>query len=170
MFLVHEVERFVTAPEQPLSYETPAPLASPHIARDVEHLRLLSIFHYIVGGLIMLFSSCFIMHVVMGLVMLFKPAAFNTPPGQAPMPPAFAWMFIAMGGLAVFGGWTIGGLTIYSGRRLALRRNRTLSLIVAGIDCLMVPFGTVLGVFTFIVLLRDSVQLLYDEPRTDRAP
>jgi len=29
------------------------------------------------------------------------------------------------------------------------------SLVVAGLNCLQFPFGTVLGVFTFVVLLRE---------------
>jgi len=36
------------------------------------------------------------------------------------------------------------------------------SLIIAGINCVQFPFGTVLGVFTFVVLLRDSVRELYE--------
>jgi len=41
------------------------------------------------------------------------------------------------------------------------RKNRTFSLVVAGINCLQMPFGTVLGVFTIIVLMRPSVQTGY---------
>jgi hypothetical protein len=37
-----------------------------------------------------------------------------------------------------------------------------LSLIVAELNCLQFPFGTVLGEFTFVVLLRGSVIELYD--------
>jgi hypothetical protein len=66
-----------------------------------------------------------------------------------------------MGGCAVFVGWTLGILTIVSGRLISLRRRRTFSLVVAGINCASFPFGTVLGVFTFIVLARPSVRALY---------
>ncbi len=31
-------------------------------------------------------------------------------------------------------------------------------LIVAGIECLLMPYGTVLGVFTIMVLMRESVK------------
>lgn len=41
------------------------------------------------------------------------------------------------------------------------RKNRTFSLVVAGINCLQMPFGTVLGVFTIIVLMRPTVQTGY---------
>ncbi len=32
---------------------------------------------------------------------------------------------------------------------------------MAGVACMFMPFGTVLGVFTIIVLLRDSVKELF---------
>ncbi|MEZ0276825.1 MAG: hypothetical protein ACAH88_18090 [Roseimicrobium sp.] len=41
---------------------------------------------------------------------------------------------------------------------LARCRNRTLCFITGGINCLSFPFGTVLGVFTIIVLNRESVR------------
>ncbi len=41
------------------------------------------------------------------------------------------------------------------------RRSRTFCMVVAGISCLEVPYGTVLGVLSFIVLGRDSVSHLF---------
>jgi hypothetical protein len=41
--------------------------------------------------------------------------------------------------------------------------SRLFSLIVAGFMCMFFPFGTALGVFTFIVLTRESVRRLYFE-------
>ena len=48
-----------------------------------------------------------------------------------------------------------------SGVFLRQRKCRVFSLVVAGLDCLQIPFGTALGVFDFIVLLRDSVRQSY---------
>jgi hypothetical protein len=45
-----------------------------------------------------------------------------------------------------------------SGLFLLKRRHRMFILIVAGLNCLSVPLGTILGVFTFVVLGRDSVR------------
>ena len=47
------------------------------------------------------------------------------------------------------------------------RRARTFSLVMAGVNCLSVPLGTTLGVFTFIVLLRESVAAQYALARRD---
>ena len=41
------------------------------------------------------------------------------------------------------------------------RQHRMFSMVVGGLNCLQIPFGTALGVFTILVLSRDSVQELY---------
>ena len=52
-------------------------------------------------------------------------------------------------------------VNLISGVFLWQKRHRIFSMIVAGIDCLQIPFGTVLGIFTIMVLLRDTVRDLY---------
>lgn len=48
-----------------------------------------------------------------------------------------------------------------SGKFIKLRKNKTFSIVVAAINCVQMPFGTVLGIFTIIVLMRPSVQSSY---------
>jgi hypothetical protein len=52
-------------------------------------------------------------------------------------------------------------LNVVSGIFLRQRRHRIFSFVIAGLDCLQIPFGTALGVFAIIVLSRDSVRQLY---------
>jgi hypothetical protein len=159
---------------QPIPYHS-YPQAGPWDA-DLSHLKTLSICHYVWGALTILFSSIFIVHIVMGVAMLNNPdffapaspsgptAATTQPQATPPPPPAFlGWMFVGMGSCAILFGWTMGVLTIVSGRFLARRKNRLFSLIMAGVNCMSVPIGTTLGVFTFVVLLRPSVRALYDQ-------
>ena len=70
-------------------------------------------------------------------------------------------VFLFMGSCATLFGWTFGVLTILSGRYIAQRRRRMFSMVIAGINCASFPLGTLLGVFTFIVLLRPSVKAMY---------
>lgn len=58
---------------------------------------------------------------------------------------------------------TIGVLIIASGGWIAKRRNRMISLIIAGFCCLSFPLGTALGVYTLVVLLNPDVQKAYAE-------
>lgn len=130
---------------------------------DEEHLRLLSIGHYVTGGLCILFASMFILHFVMFFVMAGDPSFFPPPkPGQ-PGPPE--GMFRAMGamiGIFILLGWTFGGLTIYVGRCIKRRVRRGLSLVIACVNLLFIPVGTLLGVATVMVLSRASVKRAYE--------
>lgn len=129
--------------------------------QDNEHLRLLSVFHYVVGGLMAMAFMIPIIHVVIGILMMTHPGRFNQ---GAPPPFPVEWfglMFAVIGGLIILFGWALAGLTIFSGRCLARRRHRMFCLVIAGVNCMFVPFGTVLGVFTLLVLLRPSVKALF---------
>ena len=56
-------------------------------------------------------------------------------------------------------------LNLLSAGFLWQKRNRLFSIVIAGLDCLQIPFGTALGVFTIIVLSRESVRELYSRDR-----
>lgn len=127
--------------------------------KDEEQLRLLSIFHYVVAGITALFACIPLIHVAIGL-MLILGAPFAGGHGEAP-PVWFGYIFLLVGGSIVLVGWAMAIFAFFSGRFIAARKRRTFSLVVAGVLCTFVPFGTVLGVFTIIVLARDSVQRLY---------
>ena len=62
-------------------------------AQEEQHLQLLAIFHYIVGGLTAFLACLPLIHLTIGLVMVFGGFSGN----QAP--PAFVgWLFIILGG------------------------------------------------------------------------
>ncbi len=129
---------------------------------DDQNLRLLSIFHYVVAGIGALFACIPLIHVALGLAMVFSPAIMNDG-GKSQPPPAFlGWFFVAFGGMFVLCGWAAAVCTAISGRFLARRSHRTFSLVVAALLCMFMPFGTVLGVFTIVVLSQDSVKRLYE--------
>jgi hypothetical protein len=126
---------------------------------DEGHLKAIVICHYVWGGLALLFSCIFIVHIVMGVLMVNGKFGPNTGPNGPP--PQFGYLFICMGSGFMFLGWALGILTLMSGRAIAKRKWRMFSLVIAGVNCASFPLGTLLGVFTFIVLLRASVRSLY---------
>ena len=139
-------------------------LPPPRDARaiDAEHLRLLAIFHYVMAGLAVLglvfvAGHYALMHVVLGNPELWKDAKGGPPP--AVMLTLFRAMYAAFAVAFVAG--ALGN--VLSARFIARRRFRTFSLVVAGINCLHMPLGTLLGAFTFVVLLRESVRVSYTE-------
>lgn len=136
-------------------------LAQPPLTpQDAEHLRLLAIFHRIMSGLTICFSSMFIMHVIVGVSALVNPEAFSNKPSDQ-MPPMFAWLFMLGGGAAVAFGWTVGILNFFVAKRLEERKGATLINVVSALNCLNMPFGTLLGVFTIVVLQRPQVKAVF---------
>ena len=127
--------------------------------QDLEHLQLLSIFHYVVGGMLALVSCIPLIHVGLGVLVVAAPS-FLGPGGQRP-PPFIGLLFIVIGGAIILFGWTLAALVIYAGRCLARHRRHLYCLVVAALSCLFMPLGTVLGVFTIIVLLRPSVKEIF---------
>jgi len=125
--------------------------------QDEEHLKLLSTFHYVVGGLAGLFACFPILHIVLGLAMLF--GAIDD--GGKPPPEFVGWMFVVMGGFFMLGGWAIAICLLLAGGYLKRRAHYTFCLVIAGISCLFMPFGTILGVFTIIVLTRPAVKEMF---------
>jgi hypothetical protein len=127
--------------------------------QDQEHLKLLSVFHYVVGGISALTALLPIFHLLFGIFILAMPLAME---GQGAPPPAFiGWFMIGIALFVIASGLAMAGVILAAGHALSRRRRRIFCLVVAGVECLMVPYGTVLGVFTFIVLSRDSVRELF---------
>jgi len=142
----------------------PAPVAPALSSQDIDHLRLLSIFHYVVAGLAALFGLIFCIHIVMGMAVLSGALPMNSNGQPTPLHEQqfVGWMFIIMGGCVVFFGLALAGFIAYAGRCLKQRRRHLLCLVVAAIACMFTPFGTVLGVFTLVVLLRPQVKAAFE--------
>ena len=129
------------------------------MTQDEEHLRLLSIFHYVVGGLAGLFALLPVFHLIFGLFFIFAPAKFA---GKGDPPTALlGWFFVIIAAVFITIGWAFAASVLAAGRLLARRRHYLFCLVMGGIECIFMPFGTVLGVFTIIVLTREPVKQLF---------
>lgn len=128
---------------------------------DDEHLKLLSVGYLVSGGLTALFSLFGLFYAGMGLFMLA--IALSQKSSSAP-PVAAALMFGTMGllFLALFVVMTICKFRVAS--CLRRRQSRTFCLIVAALTAIEFPYGTMLGVFTFLVLCRPSVEQHFNAP------
>lgn len=123
------------------------------------HLRLLSIFHYVLAGLAGLFSLFPIVHIAMGVAMISGALDRGS---ASPPPPAFGWLFVAMGVAFMLVGFGYVALVAVAGRFLARKRHWTFCVVVAALSCAFFPFGTVLGVFTIIVLAKPEVKAAFE--------
>jgi len=141
--------------------------------QDLEHLRLLSIFHYVVAGLTALFACFPVFHLIFGLVMLLAPGVFENHQHGPPHDPAILRLmgaiFAFVAAMIILAGWSLAVCIFLAGRFLNLRRHYMFCLVIAALMCMITPFGTVLGVFTIIVLVRPSVKPLF-APQGNPAP
>lgn len=223
-------------------------------SEDIRQLRLLGLFHYILAGLLALFSLCPMLYMVIGLAILLGladpngrngdagylyqptqshavmtrqatilPAQFQVDvpgaarPGQTgqspsssnqidgpgePTPshqnqpldgeawdtsphsrPAWAEMpthqsphatgdtvggviFIVFGLVGAAFAWVLAVLLAVTGRKLSQQRGHTFCFVIAILECLWMPLGTILGVFTLVVLTRPGVKALFEANRT----
>lgn len=129
------------------------------INRDEEHLRLLAIGHYVFGGFVALFSCFGLLYVFIGLVMTAAAATARRPDAAPPV--VVGMIFTLIGGLITIFGVTFGALLVLVGRSLTARRRHFFCIVMSAIACLSMPFGTLLGVFTIIVISRPAVLALF---------
>ena len=133
---------------------------NPVMNDDAQHLKLLSIFHYVVAGIAVLMGCFPMIHLALGVALLT--GQLPTKPGEAVSDAFVGWVFTGMASVMIVTMWSFAIVLAFAGRFLRERRRHTYCLIVAGLECMFMPFGTVLGVFTIIVLLCPSVRQLFD--------
>jgi hypothetical protein len=127
--------------------------------KDAEQLKLLAVFHFILVlfcflGIGFLFLHYSLMHRMFDDPNMWK-GQKNPPPKEFLQ--MFKWFYVVAGFFLMLDIV----LNVVSGFCLLRRKCRMFSLVVAGLNCVQVPVGTILGVFTIVVLMRDSVRRLY---------
>jgi hypothetical protein len=133
--------------------------APAYVDRDAEHLRLLSIFHFVIGGFLGLVSCIPLIHLTVGLGLLVAGAASQDAAGAPPA--VLGLIFVLVASAFILTGWTIAGCTLAAGRFLKQRRRYTFCFAIACLLCLFMPLGTILGVFSIVVLNRPSVKAMF---------
>jgi hypothetical protein len=129
---------------------------------NLGHLRLLSIFHYVYGGLIALFSLIWLIYVVLGVLMATSPEFVNAKGPDEAAPEIVGWIMSGFGIVLLLICWTLAALMVAAGRNLSSQRHHTFCMVIASIACLFMPLGTVLGVFTLVVLTKPEVKDLFE--------
>ena len=126
---------------------------------DAEHLRLLRIGYFIQGGATLFMALFGLFYVFLGL---FAFRSLPTAPGTAAPPAAMGYILAWLGGLFTLAGSAFAALQFLTARALRLRRSHALCMVTAGLSCIFIPYGTALGIFTFMVLGRPGVRGLFN--------
>lgn len=125
------------------------------VDRDVEHLRLLGVFHFVVGGL------CLVILVFLVLLPLLLGPSYsngvNSHKSAAQL----------VGDLIVGGLLTL--ILMLNGWSLKNHHNRISCMVMSIFECLSIPLGTILGVSAILVLRRESVKQLFERAKSQVA-
>lgn len=141
-------------PQPPPPYYPPPGIPSP----DDENLRLLTLFHYIYAGLQLAASIFGLSFVGFGTILTFSPEMQK----NAEVPPALVGSaFVIIGVIIIAVIVAFAFLTYYAGKSIKQRTRHTFCIVVACLNCLSMPLGTALGIFTIVILTKPSVKLLF---------
>jgi hypothetical protein len=126
-----------------------------------QSLDLVSIFHYVLAALIYLkgaFSFIFIGIGTIAMAGLLSDRPNDMHIGML----AIAMIFYVGPMFFLCLTWTLATLVLIAGKRINKRTNLAYCQIIAGLECLCVPFGTILGIFTLITLTKSDVKDQFD--------
>jgi len=122
---------------------------------DSEHLRLLRIGYFIAAATNLLWVFFPLFYVAMGAVIFFGGFDGGKPADAPPKSIGFVFMAIGIAISLIMASFT--ALKVLTAWAIGKRRCKALIFATAAICCLGVPWGTALGVLTFLVLTRPSV-------------
>jgi hypothetical protein len=131
--------------------------------RDRDQLKILMVGHWVLTGLLVIGVGMLLLHAQLMSTMVENPEMWE--PSEAGSSPeevfeALRYLYWVLGSVFVLSAIC----NAISARCIRARQYRLFSLVVAGLNIPMFPFGTLLGAFTLMVLLRDSVVATFDLP------
>jgi len=127
---------------------------------DSEHLRLLRRAYFVSAAVAGFYVGMGLLYVVMGATLGNIVDSIPTTSGQSgeAFPKAF---FMIFGLIFTLVGTVLGLLRLYTAKCLRLRTSLWVCHLTAALACLEIPWGTALGVTTFVILSRDSVRAMF---------
>lgn len=132
------------------------------------YLKYLSIGYYVFGAVVCLFSMFPCLHLFVGVGLLSgiipQPAPQTNQTG-GPSPEAMSTfvgvLFTMVSLLFICGGLLMGVCHILAGRNLTTRKNHKLTFVLTCITCVVMPFGTVLGALSIILLVQEETKAMF---------
>ena len=131
---------------------------------DSNHLKILSIFYYITSVMSILGIGFLYVHYLIFSKFLADPKfgkefAQNSQAFPVEIFSVLKWFYLIFGLIAIIAGL----LNFIAGRFIQKRTNKNAIFAIACINCLQMPFGTILGAATIFVLLRETVKIQFSE-------
>jgi uncharacterized protein (DUF1330 family) len=118
------------------------------------YLKALATAHFVLAGLGYVFSFLPLIHIAFGVYFLFNVSVS----GNAAPPPFMAWMFIVFGAFAIVAGLALSTCILICGLLLHRRKQYWICFALACVECVLTPFGTILGVLTIVTISSESTK------------
>ena len=133
------------------------------MTEDEQHLRWLSIAHYVLGTLYALFNLLIFAFMGFMVWMATHPGNFTRRGAGNPPPEIFGVFMAAIMAFTLLWSVALVVCIFLAGRFLAKRKHYVFCFVIAALNCMWFPFGTALGVFTIIVLSRPLVRAAFSQ-------
>ena len=121
-----------------------------------QNLDLIAIFHYVAAAIIYLKGLIALIFIGIGVIAVTAILNEEGPELEALVPVGIIFFMFPMMFLVISA--AIGTAVLIAGRRIAKRTHLTYCQIIAGLECLCFPHGTILGVISLIFLTRDDAK------------
>lgn len=128
---------------------------------EIRYLDILAIFHLIVGAIAGLFSCFPLINLSIGLSMLSEIPKIIARDNLFSPFTMFPILFVVLPAIIVVFGWMFAIAVILNAYYIKKRKWLTYCLVIGGIETIFMPFGTVLGVFTIILLTKPNIKELF---------
>ncbi|MCK5035472.1 MAG: hypothetical protein KAS73_06245 [Candidatus Sabulitectum sp.] len=125
-------------------------------ASEKDTLHMLAIFHYVVAGLIALVACIPLIHLTIGLSLTAGAIA-----SEEPVIGVAGVFFTLIASFIILLGWGLAFFVFLAGKNLDRQTKYQFCMIGAGVLCIFMPLGTILGVFTLVTLQDDSVKAMF---------
>ncbi len=126
-------------------------------ASEKDTLHMLSIFHYVIAGLIALIACIPLFHLTIGLSLTAGAIV-----SEEPVIGVAGAFFTLIATLIILFGWGLAFFVFLAGKNLDRQTKYQFCMVGAGVLCIFMPLGTILGVFTLVTLQDDSVKAMFN--------
>jgi hypothetical protein len=124
--------------------------------QDEKNLDLLANLHLVLGILTALMACIPIIYLGIGIAIFVGAAS-----GGEAAPRVVGLVFIILALVIILAGWAMAVLIIIAGRKLKKRESFNFCITIAFLECLIMPLGTVLGIFTILNLNKDTTKEIF---------
>ncbi len=128
---------------------------------DEQQLKLLSTLHYVWAAFQAFTGLIGVIFIAAGAFISLMPHVAES---KNPPPAWFGPLFAGLGIIVFVLVEAMAVLTFLVARYLSRRTHHTYCMVMAAINCLSLPFGTALGIFTILALQKASVRAMFDGP------